>query len=70
MMVKDHGKANEELKAIAKSKSIVLPTTLDKEHQMKMDELKAKSGEGFDWPYPRVMVEGHLKNLVLMKKLT
>jgi len=68
MMVKDHGKENDELKAIAKSKSIVLPATLDQEHQMKMEELKGKSGVEFDKAYAMAMVEGHQKTLDLMEK--
>lgn len=33
MMVMDHGKANDELKAIAQKKNIPLPAGLDAEHQ-------------------------------------
>lgn len=67
MMVKDHGKANEELKAIAKAKNIALPTALDQEHKTKMEELKFKSGAEFDKAYTMAMVEGHQKTLALME---
>src|SRR5688572_22529961 len=37
MMVDDHTKANNELKALAQQKNISLPTTLGNEHQRKYD---------------------------------
>ncbi|WP_285056003.1 DUF4142 domain-containing protein [Pedobacter ginsengisoli] len=67
MMVKDHGKANEELKAIASSKNILLPATLDQEHKTKLEELKLKSGADFDKAYAAAMVAGHQKTLTLME---
>jgi len=68
MMVKDHGKANAELKAIATSKKIVLPNGLDQEHKSVMEELKSKSGADFDKSYAKAMVEGHQKTLALMQQ--
>ena len=67
MMVKDHSMANEELKAIATAKSIMLPTALDAMHQAKYEELKSKSGADFDKAYTAAMVEGHQKTLALME---
>ncbi|WP_316813782.1 DUF4142 domain-containing protein [Pedobacter heparinus] len=66
MMVKDHGKANEELKTIATAKNMKLPAALDQEHQAKLEELKSKSGADFDKAYAAAMVEGHEKTLALM----
>lgn len=67
MMVNDHGKANEELMAIAKGKNITLPAAVDAEHQKKMDDLKAKTGKDFDKEYVDAMVDGHKKTLSLME---
>ncbi|MHA4895215.1 DUF4142 domain-containing protein [Pedobacter sp. PWIIR3] len=67
MMVNDHGKANGELMAIATSKSIALPTSLDDEHMKKKEELQSKSGMDFDKAYVAAMVEGHNKTLALMQ---
>lgn len=67
MMVTDHGKANEELMAIAQTKNITLPTMLDDEHQKKMTELAGKSGKDFDKAYVDAMIEGHKKTLTLME---
>ena len=38
MMVTDHTKANNELMGIAKAKNLSLPTSVDAEHQQKMDD--------------------------------
>ncbi|WP_316822006.1 DUF4142 domain-containing protein [Pedobacter gandavensis] len=67
MMVSDHGKANEELIAIAKMKNITLPTGLDEAHQKKLSELNQKTGKDFDKAYTDAMVEGHKSTLDLMK---
>ncbi|WGQ10124.1 DUF4142 domain-containing protein [Pedobacter gandavensis] len=68
MMVTDHGKANEELIAIAKMKNITLPNGLDEAHQKKLTELTQKTGKDFDKAYTDAMVEGHKSTLDLMKK--
>src|ERR1700744_1349112 len=67
MMVMDHGKANDELKAIAQKKNITLPAGLDAEHQAKSDSLSKLSGKDFDKGYVDVMIEGHKKTLALMQ---
>jgi putative membrane protein len=63
MMIKDHSKANEEMKAISKSKNITLPTTLGADEQKVKDELSAKSGSEFDKAYIDDMVEDHKKDI-------
>ncbi|MDB5112483.1 MAG: Membrane protein [Mucilaginibacter sp.] len=67
MMVNDHGKANDELMSIAKTKNIVLPATVDAEHQQKMDDLSKKTGSEFDKAYVNAMVDGHKSTLSLMQ---
>ncbi|MBW4889391.1 DUF4142 domain-containing protein [Mucilaginibacter sp. HMF5004] len=66
MMVTDHGKANEELMAIAKAKNITLPATVDEDHQKKMDDLSKLNGTEFDKAYVDAMVDGHKKTLDLL----
>jgi putative membrane protein len=61
MMVMDHGKANEELMAIAKKKNITLPTAPDADHQKMLTDLSAKTGKDFDKAYVDAMVDGHKK---------
>lgn len=67
MMITDHGKANDELKAIAKAKNITLPDSVDADHQKKIADLRQKSGKDFDKAYVDAMVDGHKKTLDLMK---
>lgn len=59
MMVKDHSKANIELKGLAKSKHIVLPDTLSGEGMKTKAELSGKSGADFDKAYADLMVKDH-----------
>ncbi|WP_338876416.1 DUF4142 domain-containing protein [Spirosoma sp. SC4-14] len=63
MMVKDHSKANDELKALASSKNIVLPSTLGEEEQKHVDELAKLSGKEFDKKYVSLMVDDHQKDV-------
>ncbi|MET4083296.1 putative membrane protein [Pedobacter sp. UYP30] len=67
MMVTDHGKANDELMAIAKAKNITLPTAMDANHQKKYDELNGKTGKDFDKDYVNTMVDGHKSTLTLLQ---
>ena len=55
MMLKDHGAANDELMALAKSKNISLPVSMSSEHQKTRNELAEKSGTDFDKLYLDVM---------------
>jgi putative membrane protein len=66
MMITDHGKANDELMGIAKTKNITLPATVDADHQKKLDDLSKLSGADFDKAYVDAMVDGHKKTLDLM----
>lgn len=59
MMVKDHGKASEELKSIATSKNITLPSTMGEDHQKHVDELAKLSGKEFDKKYVDMMADDH-----------
>ena len=67
MMVMDHGKANEELIAIAKTKNITLPVAPDEEHQKKLNDLSTKTGKDFDTAYVDAMVDGHKKTVDLLE---
>jgi putative membrane protein len=67
MMVKDHGKANEALIAIAKAKNITLPTEPDADHQKELSDLSAKSATDFDKAYVDAMVDGHKKAVALFE---
>jgi putative membrane protein len=68
MMVKDHTQNDEDLTALAKTKGVETPSTLDSMHQKMVDSLSSKSGPAFDKAYINMMVKGHTNMLMLMKK--
>ncbi|MEY8759901.1 DUF4142 domain-containing protein [Chryseobacterium tongliaoense] len=68
MMVKDHSKANDELKKWASAIGHTLPTTLDAEEQKEYDDLKAKKGAEFDRKYTDLMVSDHKKDIEEFKE--
>jgi len=58
-MVDDHSKANDELKQLASSKGITLPTDVAAKDQAEYDRLSKLSGTEFDKAYMRLMVSDH-----------
>ena len=62
-MVTDHGKANDELKALAATKNISLPSVPDAGMQKKIDDLKQKKGSDFDKAYIDMMVDDHKEDI-------
>lgn len=67
-MVKDHSKANDELKAIASAKNISIPSTPGEDHQKHIDNLKAKKGAEFDKDYIDMMIDDHEEDIKDFKK--
>ncbi|MES2678651.1 MAG: DUF4142 domain-containing protein [Bacteroidota bacterium] len=58
-MVKDHQKANSELKALALKRGINLPAGLDEKQQKHYQKLFGKKGKAFDDAYAKFMVKDH-----------
>jgi len=67
-MVDDHTKANEELKTLAQTKNITLPSTISEEKQKDYDKLAEKSGPEFDKAYSEFMVKDHKDDVDQFKK--
>jgi len=67
-MVQDHGKANDELKAIADSKGVQVPAAPDKSHQKDVDKLSKLSGAQFDREYAAHMLSDHRKDVSEFRK--
>jgi putative membrane protein len=59
MMVRDHTKANSELKQIAGQENIQLSAELDDKHRDVRERLSKLSGREFDREYMKAMVEDH-----------
>ncbi|MCU0757857.1 MAG: DUF4142 domain-containing protein [Steroidobacteraceae bacterium] len=66
-MIADHGKANAELKAIAKQKGITLPKDLNAEHRATLKSLQDKKGAEFDEAYMAAMKKDHVKTIALLQ---
>ena len=67
-MVDDHTKANEQLKQIAESKSIKLPTEVETKEQALMQRLEKLNGAMFDRTYMNAMVNDHVKDVNEFKR--
>ena len=63
MMVRDHSKANEELKTLAAAKNITLPAALGKEEQEHVSKMSAQKGSEFDKHYIDMMVDDHKEDI-------
>jgi len=66
-MVRDHSKANEELKAFTLEDNIILPDTMMEMDRMHVDELSELSGKEFDRAYIEMMIEDHEKTIELFE---
>lgn len=67
MMVKDHTKANDELKAIAAKQNIVLPDSMSSDKKQHFDDLSKKTGKDFDKAYMDMMVDDHKEDISKFK---
>jgi putative membrane protein len=66
-MVSDHGKANDELKTLAQSKNITLPTTPNAEAKATKDRLSKLDGAAFDRAYMQHMLTDHRKDVAAFR---
>jgi putative membrane protein len=68
MMVRDHGKANDELKSLASAKNVTLSDSLTAEHKRHVASLQNKKGASFDKAYMSMMVQDHQKDVQEFEK--
>jgi putative membrane protein len=66
-MVRDHGKANAEIAALAKKEGIELPSELSSEHAEIAAELMRETGTDFDVKYMKAMVEDHREDIAAFR---
>ena len=62
-MVDDHSKANDELKQIASTKGVELPTDLSAKDKILKERLSKLNGTSFDKAYMENMVKDHKKDV-------
>ena len=67
-MVDDHTKANDQLKQIAGTKGVTLPTELDSKDQALKDRMSKLDGEKFDQAYMKNLVRDHTKDVSEFRK--
>jgi putative membrane protein len=68
-MVKDHGKAKEEL-AAAKAANIAVPDSIDEKHQKHIDTFKNYKGTNFDADFMKHVVTDHTEAVALFTRAT
>ncbi len=68
MMVDDHTKANDELKSLASSKGVTVPSDLDAKDKAEVSRLEKLSGEQFDRAYMQAMTRDHKKDIAEFKR--
>ena len=68
-MIDDHTTALEDVRQLAQSKNVTLPTDLDRTHKAKANKLQSLSGEAFDRAYlAQAGVSDHKKHHAMLKK--
>lgn len=67
-MVTDHSKANTELKHLASTKNVQIPTELEGKHKSTYDRLAKLSGDRFDREYMKTMIDDHKDDVDKFKK--
>lgn len=70
MMVRDHSRANDELKQVASRLKLEPTTQLDKKHRDVADRLSKLNGAAFDREYIAAMVQGHQDVLTQLQAQT
>lgn len=67
-VIQEHTKTNTELKALAVTKKVTVPTSLTAEGQKRYDDLALKTGSSFDHAYSEMMVKDHQKAVAMFKE--
>jgi putative membrane protein len=68
MMVRDHTKANDELKALAATKNVTLPAMMGDDMQKKMNDMREKKSGDFDEAYMDMMESDHKHDVDMFEK--
>ena len=62
-MVDEHGKANEQLREVAVSRSMSVPDSLDSKHKSRVDKLSKLSGAEFDKAFIKDQLKDHQQDV-------
>lgn len=67
-MVTDHSRANDELKQMATTKGLTVPSDVDAKHKKTAEAIAAKNGKAFDKAYMTDMVKDHEEDVKEFEK--
>jgi putative membrane protein len=62
-MVTDHTKMGDEVKSLAGSKGVTLPSQMEAKEKAEYDRLSKKTGAEFDRDYMSMMVKDHMQDI-------
>lgn len=68
MMIRDHSKANDELKSMASSRNLMLPDSMMKKHKAHLNAMQRMNGKAFDKHYMDMMVNAHKEDVTKFEK--
>lgn len=68
MMADDHMKANDELKTLAGSKNVALPSSVGDDNQKKLTDLAQKSAKDFDKAFLDMVISAHKDAIDMFEK--
>jgi putative membrane protein len=68
LMVKDHSKANQELKEIALEQNLQFPDEMVDKHKEQVQKIQKNNQENFDKKFMNAMVEDHKKTIKKFKE--
>jgi putative membrane protein len=68
MLVKDHTKANEDLKAAAKAANIAVPEQMEEKHKKHVETFKNYKGSDFDADFIKHEVADHTEGVALFTR--
>lgn len=63
MMIHDHSLANDEVKALAAQRNVVLPDSVSDNNKKIIDGLAKKTGKSFDIAYADAMIKDHVEDI-------
>jgi putative membrane protein len=64
-IIKEHGSANEKLRALASTRKFEIPTALDKAQMQQLEQLKASDKKNFDALYRQHLQQTHVESIQL-----
>lgn len=68
MLVKDHGKANEELRKLAEARGVTVPMESDRKHADVFHKIATEEGEKFDRAFVSELDKAHREDIALFEK--